>query len=173
SRVAPLANLLASSAPARWLNQKLFDIDARRSLPAWKSETFERWLARHPRRDKGEVTLFNDTFTNYYDPEIGIAALEILERGGREVQVVRPACCGRPLISQGLLAEARTQATKVVDALFPIASRGEKILFLEPSCLSAVKEDAPYLLRGDGQQRARAVAEACLLFDEFAAELDL
>src|SRR4029077_15977943 len=124
------------------MNEKLLDIDRRRSLPAWKHETFERWLARNP-RGAGVVTLFNDTFTNYYDPEIGIAAVEILERGGSPATVVRPGCCGRPLISQGLLADARAHAEVVIDGLFPTASRGEKILFCEPSCLSAVKEDAP------------------------------
>src|SRR5207248_2221396 len=99
-----------------------------------------------------------DTFTNHYDPEIGIAALEVLERAKCKPAVVRPGCCGRPLISQGLLAEARGNAAQVVEGLFPIASRGEKILFLEPSCLSAVKEDAPSLLRGEQQKKARTVA---------------
>jgi FAD/FMN-containing dehydrogenase/Fe-S oxidoreductase len=175
SRFAPLSNWISSSLPVRWLNEKLLDIDQRRSLPAWKRDTFARWLARNPRADGGKnfVTLFNDTFTNHYDPEIGIAALEILERGDCHVDVVRPGCCGRPLISQGLLAEARAHAATLVDTLFPIASRGEKILFCEPSCLSAVKEDAPSLLRGDRQQKARAVADACQLFEEFAAQLDL
>jgi Fe-S oxidoreductase len=172
SRLAPVSNWVVASSPVRWLNAKLLDIDPRRTLPTWNRATFER---RRSGVSNGaaSVTLFNDTFTNHYDPEIGIAALEILERGGHHVEVVRPACCGRPLISQGLLAQARGQASKIVDSLFPIASRGEKILFLEPSCLSAVKEDAPYLLRGDLQQRARTVAKACMLFEEFAAELDL
>ncbi|MDQ6706668.1 MAG: heterodisulfide reductase-related iron-sulfur binding cluster, partial [Acidobacteriota bacterium] len=85
----------------------------------------------------------------------------------------RPECCGRPLISQGLLAEACAHALKIVDGLLAIASRGEKILFCEPSCLSAVKEDLPSLLRGDRQQEARTVAAACILFEDFAAELDL
>jgi FAD/FMN-containing dehydrogenase/Fe-S oxidoreductase len=173
SKIAPLANWISSSPAARWMNEKLLDIDSRRSLPAWKHETFERWFTRNRHVEGAEVTLFNDTFTNYYDPEIGIAALEVLERGGKRASVVRPGCCGRPLISQGLLAQARSHAETVVDALFPIASRGEKILFCEPSCLSAVKEDAPSLLRGDRQQKARAVAGACLLFEEFAGQLNL
>lgn len=176
SAFAPVSNWIAGSSPARWLNEKLLDIDRRRRPPEWKRETFERWLARNPRQNqsaKGSVTLFNDTFVNHYDPQIGIAALNILERGGYRVQAIRPACCGRPLISQGLLGEARVQASKVVDALYPIASRGEKILFCEPSCLSAVKDDAASLLRGDQQKRARVVAEASLLFEEFAAGLDL
>ncbi|MGD1092693.1 MAG: FAD-linked oxidase C-terminal domain-containing protein [Bryobacteraceae bacterium] len=176
SRFAPLSNWIAGSPPVRWLNEKFLDLDRRRVPPQWKNETFERWLARHPRKNdsaKIAVTLFNDTFTDHYDPEIGIAALEVLEHGGCRVNVVNPGCCGRPLISQGLLAQARSHAEKVVESLFPIASRGEKILFCEPSCLSAIKEDAPSLLRGDQQAKARAVAGACQLFEEFAAELDL
>jgi Fe-S oxidoreductase len=167
---------MAATPPARWISDKLLDVDPRRRLPAWQRETFETWLARNPRPQGASeisVTLFNDTFTNHYDPQIGIAAIEVLERGGCHVEVVRPGCCGRPLISQGLLAEARAHAGEVVEALFPIASRGGKILFCEPSCLSAVKEDAPSLLRGLQQERAREVSKACLMFEEFAGQLDL
>ena len=175
SRFAPISNWIAGSFPTRWVNDKLLGLDQRRALPPWKQETFEKWVARNRRQRAAgtTVTLFNDTFTNHYEPKIGVAALEILERGGCSVNVVRPGCCGRPLISQGLLEDARSHAATVVEALFPIASRGESILFCEPSCLSAVKEDAPSLLRGDQQQKARAVAQACQLFEQFAAKLDL
>jgi Fe-S oxidoreductase len=76
-------------------------------------------------------------------------------------------CCGRPLISQGLLDEARVLAEKNADALYDAAARGEPIVFLEPSCLSAIREDAPALLRGDAQRRARIVAGASVLFEEY------
>jgi Fe-S oxidoreductase len=46
-------------------------------------------------------------------------------------------------------------------------------VFLEPSCLSAVKEDAPALVRLEYRAKAEAVAEACVLFDELASTLDL
>jgi FAD/FMN-containing dehydrogenase/Fe-S oxidoreductase len=166
SRFAPLSNWFAPGA--------LAGVDRRRSLPAFKRETFARWSARNRNGVSGRaVALFNDTFMNHYDPEIGVAAVEVLRRGGCSVNVVRPGCCGRPLISQGLLPQAREHAEKVVAGLLPIAERGEKILFCEPSCLSAVKDDAPSLLRGDRQRQARVVAGACQLFDEFAAGLEL
>jgi Fe-S oxidoreductase len=159
------------------LNEQLLDIDHRRTLPAYQHETLERILVgRSPwtaRDALVPVTLFNDTFTNHYDPQIGIAALEVLERADSKVTVARPSCCGRPQISQGLLKEARDHASKVVEGLYPIARRGEKILFLEPSCLSAVKEDAPSLLRGEEKRKAETVAAACILFDEYASTLDL
>ena len=41
------------------------------------------------------------------------------------------------------------------------------LVFLEPSCLSAMREDVPALLRGDEQKRAREIANACLSFEEF------
>ena len=176
SRFAPLANWFNAAAPGRWFNQRFLGIDRRRALPAWKRETFEQWCRGNPgpRPSNAQaVTLFNDTFTNHYDPEIGAAALQILSKGGCAATVVRPGCCGRPLISQGLLPQARTYAERVVTGLLPIAERGEKILFCEPSCLSAVKEDAPSLLRGDLQRKARTVADACILFEQFAATLDL
>ena len=72
-----------------------------------------------------------------------------------------------------LLGEARESVATLVEGLFPIARGGRKILFLEPSCLSAVKEDAASLLRGEQREKAQAVADAAILFDEFAAALDL
>src|ERR1051326_9265705 len=113
----------------------MMGIHSQRKLPEWKRQTFAHWAAEHTARPavapaSRPVVLFNDTFTNHYDPEIGIAAVEVLERGGCSVDVVRPGCCGRPLISQGLLAEARTNAEQIVEGLLPIANRGGKILFL-------------------------------------------
>ena len=164
SRFAPLSNWL--SAPA-----KMF---LGRTPPAWSRRTFKSRIQEPRPSGSGQtVTLFNDTFLNHYHPEVGVAALEVLERAGRTVNVVRPGCCGRPLISQGLLNEARAKAETLIQALHPIATRGEKILFLEPSCLSAVKEDAASLLRGELQQQARTVAKSCVMFEEYAAELDL
>ena len=172
SRFAGLANKAASNPALRRIGEKLFDIDARRTLPAWRADTFEKQAGKRGGQGK-QVTLFCDTFTNHYDPEIGMAAVEVLERSGCAVKVVRPGCCGRPLISQGLLREARAQAETLVNALHPTAARGESILFLEPSCLSVAVDDAAGLLRGEAQMKAREVAAACHLFDEFAAELDL
>ena len=53
------------------------------------------------------AVLFADTFTEYNEPEIGVAAFEVLERAGIGARLLPHGCCGRPLISQGLLEEAR------------------------------------------------------------------
>jgi len=116
------------------------------------------------------VVLFNDTFTNYNHPDIGMAAVDVLRAAVADVRLVPHGCCGRPMISKGLLDDARRAAAVNADALFEAASRGDRIVFLEPSCLSAVREDAPSLLRGEAQRKARAIADACILFEDYVEQ---
>ena len=174
SRLAPLSNAVARSGPVRWLNERLFGMDRRRVLPAWASPAFTRTFHQHRRdqrrtadRPHPTVALFNDTFTNYYSPAIGMAGVQVLESAGLDVELAPLSCCGRPLISQGLLAAARRQAALSVERLYPLAERGVPIVFFEPSCLSAILEDVPSLLRGDAQRRALRVADRSVLFEEF------
>jgi Fe-S oxidoreductase len=124
-------------------------------------------MAAHRTAADPNVLLFNDTFTNYYNPEIGAAALDVLAAAGFSAGVAPNVCCGRPLISKGLLSRARELAKQNVERLFEAANCGLSLVFCEPSCLSAVREDAPSLLRGDEQRRARTVAAVCMSFEEF------
>jgi len=96
-----------------------------------------------------------------------MAGLQVFESAGLEVELAPDACCGRPLISQGLLAAARRQAASSVEELYPLAERGVPIVFFEPSCLSAIRDDVPSLLRGEAQRRAQRVADRAVLFEEF------
>ena len=166
SRFAPFSNQLLNSKPARWAAEKIVGLDRRRSMPQWTRKPLTRRAG--PTLDStARALLFADTFTNYADPDIGLAAIEVLNAAGILTFVAPAMCCGRPLISQGRLSGARRLAEKNVHALFETADRGQHIVFLEPSCLSAVKEDAPDLLRGELQRRARVIADHAVLFEEF------
>ena len=174
SRLAPLSNTIARSGVGRVLNERFAGIDRRRTLPEWTSQSFAKAYRNHARRTATSssrpnrtVAIFNDTFTNYYSPAIGMAGLRALEIAGFGVELAPEACCGRPLISQGLLGSARRQAASSVDRLYSLAERGVPIVFFEPSCLSAIREDVPSLLRGDDQRRALRVADRAVLFEEF------
>jgi FAD/FMN-containing dehydrogenase/Fe-S oxidoreductase len=169
SRLAPLSNWIGGSGPARRLNERLLGVDRRRRLPRFRRRTL-RDLA--PTDDgAADALLFTDTFTNHYDPEIGLAAMRVLQRAGLRVALASNHCCGRPQISKGLLAVAREMAERNTAALHAAALAGRPIVFCEPSCLSAVREDAPALLRGESRRRADDVAAASVLFEELAAPL--
>jgi Fe-S oxidoreductase len=113
--------------------------------------------------------LFHDTFTDYYHPEVGRAAVQVLEALGYDVTLVeRQGCCGRPAISKGLLSTARTWARRNVEALLPYARRGVPIVGTEPSCLLTFRDEYPDLLRDDA---SRTVAAQTFLLDELIAKL--
>jgi Fe-S oxidoreductase len=169
SRLAPVSNWLATAAPLRHLNERLLGIDRRRTLPAFQRRTLAHLTA--PADARCEAVIFNDTFTNYYEPEIGLAALDVLAAAGSRAGLARHHCCGRPQISKGLLRKAARLAERNTEALFPYAAAGRAIVFCEPSCLSAVREDAPALVRGETRRRAETVAKAAVLFEEFARTL--
>jgi FAD/FMN-containing dehydrogenase/Fe-S oxidoreductase len=167
--VAPLANWLSALGAGRWLLERLVGIDRRRPLPALARETFTAWFRRRPApaaAPRGEVVLFHDTFVTYHQPEIGRAAVAVLEAAGYRVRLVDRRCCGRPLISKGMLRQARDHAAWNVARLQPWASRGVAIVGLEPSCLLTLRDEYVDLLRTD---EARAVAAQSLLLEEFLA----
>ena len=66
-------------------------VDRRRSLPPYASETFEisfHGSAPAETLEAGgqkRVVLFHDTFMNYHEPEVGVAATRLLEAAGYEV----------------------------------------------------------------------------------------
>jgi len=168
SRLAPLSNALAGSTLGKWAVEALLGVDRRRTLPQWTRRTLSRRAAAfRARTPEPRAVVFADTFTEHADPEIGLAALEVLDRAGIGARTIPHGCCGRPFISQGLLEEAAKRANANANALYDAAHRGQKIVFVEPSCLSAVREDAPALLRGLARERAQAVAGACVLFEDF------
>ena len=86
----PLANWLIRQGWFRGLLESITGIDRRRSLPSFAAETFEAWFARRaPRRATQKVVLFHDTFMNFHEPEIGKAAVAVLEAGGFEVMLAK------------------------------------------------------------------------------------
>ena len=167
SRFAPLANGLANNRLNRWLLKWIAGIDARRPLPRFARETFEHWFKSHRpqiKHENGTVILFHDTFNNFNTPSVAIAATLFLARAGYRVTLFEKRCCGRPMISKGMLQEARNNAAWNVERLEPCARRGVMIVGLEPSCILTLRDEYPDLLR---TEEAKTVAKHTFLLEEF------
>lgn len=176
SLAAPMAsffNAFLDGALCRLLLRSL-KITTKRGLPKLAKMRFSQWIAANKQEGGGncekEVVLFNDTYMEFNEPKIGQAAFQILQLLGYHIHVVRPACCGRAFISKGFLKEAKAHAKKVVEALYPYAQRKLKLVVLEPSCLSAFRDDFRGLLgkEEDGLKgQWSAVAKQALSLEEF------
>jgi FAD/FMN-containing dehydrogenase/Fe-S oxidoreductase len=150
--LAPIANALLPLAPVRWLTERAIGVDRRRTLPAYAPRRFDRNFARRTPatlpKDAPTVALFADTWSTFHDPAPAEAAVRVLEAVGARVELVPYRCCGRPLISKGLLREAQAQAAANVTALTPYVVRGVPIVGLEPSCVSALTDEYRSLVPG-------------------------
>lgn len=185
SALAPLGNAAMGTPPAR-LSLGLLDIDGSRKMPAYERETLRDWwdhrpaalrtgpapsLAPHaaPHPAPGRVAVFVDCFTNHNLPQIGRAAVEVLESAGVEVILAHNACCGRAALSQGLLVKPRKWAATNIAELGGLVDQGYDIVFIEPSCLSAVRDDYAPLLRptGAAAELLGRVQERCYDITEY------
>lgn len=141
---------------------------APREIPLFAGQSLQQWFLRRggsPAGPRGSVLLWPDTFTNYFHPHIGQAAVEVLEDAGW--QVTMPAeslCCGLTWISTGQLATAKKVLRRTVDMLTPHVQAGRFIVGLEPSCTSVFRSDAADLLGGD--DRVARIAEKTVTLAE-------
>jgi Fe-S oxidoreductase len=147
---APLVNRLQESRLLRWLLHQVGGIDRRRSLPSLHSDHLRWWFPRHIPEPgagtAGRVVLFDDCFTTYTEPNIGRAAVRVLERAGYQVELASPICCGRTLISKGYLRQARDLVAHQAKALLQRLPEGAPLLGLEPSCLLTLADEWPELV---------------------------
>lgn len=144
-----------------------------RPAPAYAAPTFREWFAERPvvNPDAPPVVLWPDTFTDRFEPHVGRAAVEVLERAGRRVRLPeRWLCCGRPLYDFGMLTVARRQLRQVLDALGDDITAGTTVIGLEPSCVSIFRDELVDLFPRDAQ--ASRLAQQFRTLTEFLVEIE-
>ena len=162
------------------ITQLLIGITAKRQLPvpvksSFLSEHDETTLFSPSNKETDkEVVLLIDTFTDNYSPQYATDAISVLNKAGYKVYITkpnknieqssRPLCCGRTHIANGLIEQAKFEASRMLSVLLPHAEAGRSIVGIEPSCLIAIRDD--YLFLGLGKE-AEKVASKAILFEEF------
>jgi Fe-S oxidoreductase len=180
ARAPRLANALLRNRPLSAAAKRLGGIDARRPLPPFAPTSFRAWFADRPDRPaqagnpgaletpRVPVLLWVDTFTEHFEPEVGQAAVRVLEAAGYAVQLTsQPVCCGLTWISTGQLDGARRQLRRSVAALDAAVRAGTPIVGLEPSCTAVLRGEITELLPGD--PRAAQVRAATRTLAELLA----
>jgi FAD/FMN-containing dehydrogenase/Fe-S oxidoreductase len=171
SATASLANWSLRQPAFKWLLEKVAKIDRRRSLPTFERENLRRWFRRHqpdPRAGtRGRVVMLDDCFTTYNTPDVGRAAVRVLEAAGYAVDLAGIPCCGRPAISKGLLPMAHDLAEASVARLIEPVRRSLPIVGCEPSCLLTLTDEYRDFRLGTD---ADLVASAAVLVDTFLAD---
>jgi Fe-S oxidoreductase len=172
SRAPGLANAALATPGLGSLAKRAAGVEPRRQAPELAAQTFRNWFARHEGPAEGtEVLLWPDTFTNYFTPEVGIAAVGVLEQAGCRVRIPeRPLCCGRPLYDYGMLPTARRWLRRILAELRDPVEAGLPVIGLEPSCLAVFRDELRNLFPADTD--ALRLAGQSVTLAEFLAGRD-
>ena len=167
---AALANALNESRFVRVLLEKTLGVHRDRLLPAWSAETFVQWWARRggatepseraPRGDR--VALFVTCSVNSNSPEVGRAAVAVLEKNGCEVVVPDQRCFGMPFLESGDIDSARECRWDNVTSLLPYVRAGYTIVSPGPTCSLMLRKEYPVLgSEEEGKELARGTLDLC------------
>ncbi len=176
--VAPLANWATSSSNGtmRGMLEKTAGLHHEAHLPKYQSKSFEKLTREKPpvvdrnAPSFGRKAVFYATcFTNYNDPQVGLAARAVLAKNGVETEVVYPHCCGMPMLEQGNIAAVADAARIVSTALKPFIEKGYDIIASVPSCALMLKFEWPLILPKD--ESVKLLSKATFDLSEYIVDI--
>ncbi len=153
------------------LSKNVMGIAAERSIPNLAKTTLRNWYKQNKNQlaakiyVKGELYLFIDEFTNYYDVDLGIDAIELLSNLGYEVNIVEHEESGRSFISKGFLDEAKDVIDKNISIFSRLISKEKPLIGLEPSAILSFRDE--YLRLASNKKDANQISQNTFTIEEF------
>jgi len=163
----PLTNAILGTA----LSKKIMGIATQRSVPKLARQTLRKWIHRNASKlqpiapSKGELTLFSDEFTNYYDVQVGIDAIKLLIKLGYKINFLDHEESGRSHISKGFLDEAKALADKNIAVFKDSINKDNPLIGLEPSAILSFRDE--YLRLANDKTAAKNLATNVYTIEEF------
>ena len=167
-------NLRNSSKILAKFSEKLTGFSAQRNLPAWRKDWYRNNEIPANPEEQYPVILFVDTFNRYFEPENLRSAVRVLRNAGYQPFYPKPEgksqkalCCGKTHLSVGNISKARESAERLVETYLPFTKKGLPIVGLEPSCLLALRDEIPSLLK---TKDAKLVSKYVMTFEELLSK---
>ncbi len=158
----------------KWIKQ-FSGFAVERSMPTMYKTTLHNWYKKNAKavtsqagnKESRRVYLFCDEFTNYNDTEIGIKAIQLLEKLGYEVVIPEHIESGRTWLSKGLLRKAKEIVNKNISLLHSIITEETPLIGIEPSAILTFRDEYIDLATDEQLEKARQLAKHVFTFEEF------
>ncbi len=156
------------------LINKLIGFSTKRNIPKIKKSLNSFIKNLNQKKGKsGTVYLFNDEFTNFNDPDIGIKTIKLLQKLGYNVIITDIHQSGRTYLSKGLVKKAQKIINKNIDILYGKISENIPLIGIEPSAILTFRDEAIDLAFDKNKEKAKQISKNCFLIEEFLAnEID-
>ena len=172
-----LANFMLTFALTRWFMNSVFGLAPQRQMPALSSKSFDGVLKAYRRDNKppegGDVVwLYIDPFTDFSEPEVGLAAVRVLEAAGFCVERFGMRDDGRTYLSKGMVRKAKMLAEKGLEKVREDLDThpGRPVVGIEPSALLTFRDELPDLVSDEVRSVATSLSERSFLLEEFLVQ---
>jgi FAD/FMN-containing dehydrogenase/Fe-S oxidoreductase len=153
------------------LSKKIIGIAPKRSIPKLANRSLFKWYKSNKKKfenknpKNGELYLFIDEFTNFYDVNVGIDTIEVLSRLGYKINITDHKESGRSFISKGVLDKAKDLANYNVDHFKELISKETPLVGIEPSAILTFRDE--YLRLANDKDAALQISKNTFTLEEF------
>jgi Fe-S oxidoreductase len=163
--------LLTNTFLNTYFTKKVLGIATQRTIPKLYKTTLRTWYQRNYKKlqegsfKNGNVYLFCDEFTNYYDVTIGIDTIELLTKLGYKVLLVNHEESGRSAISKGFLGLAKVVIDTNIAIFKVLISDSTPLIGIEPSAILGFRDE--YLRLASNKSAAHNISKNTFTIEEF------
>ncbi len=162
-----LTNAILSTPMAK----KIMGIAPKRSIPKLASKSFFKWYKKNKKKfdnkdySNGKIYLFMDEYTNFYDVNIGIDAIEVLTALKYEVIITEHEESGRSFISKGVMDKAKEKVDFNVNHFKDLITEEIPLVGIEPSTILGFRDE--YIRLADDKKTAKELSKHAYTMEEF------
>ncbi|MFY7669612.1 FAD-binding and (Fe-S)-binding domain-containing protein [Tenacibaculum sp. MEBiC06402] len=165
SKFPRLTNLVTNT----FIAKSIMGVALERKVPKLAPKTLQNWYSKNYKTlNKKKVYLFNDEFTNFYDANIGKDAVELLDKLGYQVEIIKHEESGRSYLSKGFLKEAKEIANKNISVFKDIVTEETPLVGIEPSAILSFRDE--YLRLANNKTEAEKISKNTFTIEEFIAK---
>jgi len=125
--------------------ERFTGISAKRNFISFAPVALRDNLPSHKARGEINVLYFAGCYASYIRPSIGRAAVNVLSSMNMVVHTPEQHCCGLPMLSKGMVPQARQKISTNVNKWSALADQADYIVVTCSSCGLALMQDWHYL----------------------------
>jgi len=149
------SHILKSMAELAWvakIGERFAGISAHRDFIAFSKRSLREQVPARIGRGSKKVLYFAGCYASYIQPAIGLSAIKILNQMDMTVLAPEQHCCGLPLLSKGMVDNARDKIKRNIQKWGARADEVDAIVVTCSSCGLSLMQEWGYLF-GEGAVR--------------------
>ncbi|MGL5261480.1 MAG: anaerobic glycerol-3-phosphate dehydrogenase subunit GlpC, partial [Bacteroides sp.] len=141
----------------KYVLDKTLQIDRNRTFPKYAFGTFESWYKKHAKKEQEkypeQLSYFHGCYVNYNNPQLGKDLIKVMNALNIGVQLLsKEKCCGVALISNGLINQAKKQASVNIEAIRESVHKKKRpVIATSSTCTFTIRDEYPHLLDIDNE----------------------